>query len=151
MHFSTKTYGANMGFSACFRQWRAKSHCNKLHGYALEIKLVFAAQELDERNWVMDFGALKAVKNWIEEQFDHRTLIARDDPDLAQFQKMNTLGLIDLNIVPNVGCEAFAIMVGDYVREWLRSYNDGYGTRVMLDSVEVREHGANSAGIIFPH
>lgn len=150
MHFSTKTYGANMGFSACFRQWRAKSHCNKLHGYALEIKLGFAAKELDERNWVVDFGALKVVKTWIEGSFDHRTLISQDDPELNEFISMHQKGLININVVPAVGCEAFAQQIADFAQLWLQTYNFENKTNVKLVSVEVREHGANSAGITFP-
>jgi len=37
---STKTYKATKGFSCCFRQFKATSHCRFLHGYSLEINLV---------------------------------------------------------------------------------------------------------------
>ena len=58
------------GYSTCFRQWRADSHCKFLHGYALEFKITFAG-ELDQRNWVMDFGGLKDFKLFLEKTFDH--------------------------------------------------------------------------------
>ena len=35
MYQSTKTYGNDVGLSCTFRQWKADSHCNKLHGYSL--------------------------------------------------------------------------------------------------------------------
>mgnify|MGYP001588063145 CR=1 FL=1 len=47
---STKTYGHAIGLSAAFRQWRADSHCKYLHGYALAVKFVFEAGELDSRD-----------------------------------------------------------------------------------------------------
>ena len=53
---STKTYGHDLGFSAAFRQWRADSHCKYIHGYALAFRFEFEADELDVRNWVVDFG-----------------------------------------------------------------------------------------------
>ena len=53
---STKQFGQDLGLSCCFRQWRAESHCNQLHGYAIAIRLVFEAEELDVRRWVVDFG-----------------------------------------------------------------------------------------------
>lgn len=63
---STKTFGHECGFSVAFRQWRAESHCRLLHGYALAFKFTFEAEELDVRNWVVDFGALKSLKGILE-------------------------------------------------------------------------------------
>ncbi|HKX35865.1 MAG TPA: 6-carboxytetrahydropterin synthase [Rhizorhapis sp.] len=147
MYRSTKTYGHNVGLSACFRQWRADSHCNKLHGYALQVGIEFEATHLDNRNWVVDFGALKPVKAALEDLFDHKTLIAFDDPDLSYFQRMDGLGLIDIKVVPGVGCESFAKQVFDMVDQWLKDTNQA--PRVRVAKIEVREHGANS-GIYQP-
>ena len=47
---STKTYKSSKGLSCCFRQYKANSHCQYLHGYSLEISLEFAAKNLDEKN-----------------------------------------------------------------------------------------------------
>jgi 6-pyruvoyltetrahydropterin/6-carboxytetrahydropterin synthase len=138
-----------VGLSACFRQWRAASHCNKLHGYALSVGLVFEADTLDARNWVVDFGGLKEVKAWLAEQYDHKTLVAHDDPEHAVFQAMQVAGVADVLWVEAVGCEAFAKAIYDHVAEWLTFQGWGGAAgrvgRVKLVSVEVREHGANSA------
>ena len=56
---STKTYKTSKGLSCCFRQFKANSHCQYLHCYSLEISVEFEAKNLDERNWVVDFGGLK--------------------------------------------------------------------------------------------
>ena len=70
--YSTKTYNNDRGLSCAFRQWRAEhSHCKLIHGYSLGFKVIFECDELDERNWVMDFGGLKKFKNWLEDMFDH--------------------------------------------------------------------------------
>ena len=55
-YYSLKKYGHERGLSAAFRQWRADSHCKFLHGYSLEFEFEFGADELDEKNWVVDFG-----------------------------------------------------------------------------------------------
>lgn len=144
---STKTYGHNLGLSACFRQWRAKSHCRFLHGYALQIHLEFEADDLDANNWVVDFGSLKPVKKWLEDNFDHKTLVAADDPQLDTFKLLANDGLIDLNVVEATGCEAFARMVGEQVEFWIAE--SGYAPRVQLIKCEVREHPANS-GVYYP-
>lgn len=144
---STKTYGHEIGLSAAFRQWRADSHCRFIHGYALAIKLEFQASELDIRNWVVDFGSLKSLRGILEDTFDHKLLVAEDDPMRPHLEKLQDLGVAEVVIVPATGCERFAEMISEVTQQWLK--DAGYWPRVELCSVEVREHGANSA-IAFP-
>lgn len=140
---STKSYDHSEGLSCCFRQWRAvHSHCRLLHGYALAFKFVFATNELDERNWCFDFGGLKPVKEWLKHMYDHTLLVAEDDPELARLEALRAADLVDLRVVPAVGCEATAKQVYDHVSEFVDRES---GSRVWLESVEVREHGGNSA------
>ncbi len=140
---STKTFGHELGLSACFRQWRAQSHCSLLHGYALAVRVEFEADELDVRNWVVDFGSLKSFKDMLERTFDHKLLVAEDDPMKDELCELAGLGLADYVLVPATGCEAFAQMIYEYATIWIR--DNGYSPRVRVASVEVREHGANSA------
>ena len=59
MFISTKVFD---GFSCVFRQWKADgTHCRFLHGYGVSFKVWFQG-ELDERNWVWDFGGMKRAK-----------------------------------------------------------------------------------------
>lgn len=157
--YSTKTYGNDRGLSCCFRQWRAThSHCSLLHGYSIGIKLIFESDTLDSRNWVMDFGGLKLFKEWAEHMFDHTLCIAEDDPHLETFKELNNVtggfndqGVVDLRIVPGVGCEMFAKMAYDKMAELLEEMKQNKHSRypvnggVRLVSAEVFEHEANSA------
>jgi 6-pyruvoyltetrahydropterin/6-carboxytetrahydropterin synthase len=142
---SLKTYGHEIGLSACFRQWRADSHCRFLHGYALAVHLEFEGS-VDARGWVLDFGALRPIKAWLEETFDHRLLVAEDDPQLPALRALGDAGLAQIVVVPQVGCEAFAALVFTKVSAWLRE--TGHGPRVRLVEVQVREHGANGAKLV---
>ncbi len=142
---STKTYPTNTGLTVSFRQHRAKSHCRFLHGYSLAVTLVFAADELDERNWVMDFGNLKEIRDILKENFDHKTCVAEDDPKLDVFRDLHRQKIIQLNIVKGVGCEMFADMIFDIVDKWLKK-NEHF-PRVRLYEVTVSEHGANAAKV----
>ncbi len=143
MYISTKTYGHNLGLSACFRQWRAESHCRHLHGYAFQIGFEFEADELCPRNWVVDFGSLKSLKGWLEDTFDHTMLVAEDDPFRIDLEQLALKDLAKVHIVPATGCEAFAKLIFDAAEVWLM--DNGYAPRVRLRKVEVREHGANSS------
>lgn len=140
---STKTYGHDVGLSAVFRQWRADSHCRFLHGYALSVSFEFAAESVDANRWVVDFGSLKPIKAWLQDTFDHRTLVATDDPEFETFAALDRAGLIQMVPVPATGCEAFAELIFARTSAWLEEV--GYAPRVRLARVEVREHGANSA------
>lgn len=144
----TKTYDHNLGLSACFRQWRADSHCRFLHGYALSFKLVFACETLDAHNWVIDFGGLKSIKKLLEETFDHKLLVAEDDPQLDELSALAGIGLADVLVLPGVGCEKFAEFVWENANAYIqhcRSEKDKRARDVQLISVECREHAANSA------
>lgn len=168
MYYSTKTYGTDRGLSCCFRQWRADhSHCSTLHGYSIGIKLIFKSETLDEKNWVMDFGGLKAFKAWADHMFDHTLIIAKDDPHLNTFIELNNIrggfndnGVVDLRIVDAVGCEAFAELAYNVMNNILSDFQEGdivnigdqeytarypVNTGVKLVSVEVFEHAGNSA------
>lgn len=142
-YISTKTYGHETGLSACFRQHRAHSHCRFMHGYALAFRLEFEAEELDHNGWVVDFGSLKSFKGALEQQFDHKTLVAFDDPKLPLFTELHEHGLIQLREVPATGCEAFAMLVYQYADVWLA--DNGYAPRVRVRSVTCSEHAGNSA------
>lgn len=143
MYKSTKTYGHSVGLSCCFRQHSADSHCKLLHGYALSIKFVFTAKELDKRNWVVDFGGLKGLKSMLEDTFDHKLLVAKDDPHLGLLMSLNEAGVADVVVVDKTGCEAFAELIYKVAEQWL--FDAGFAPRCGIESVEVSEHGANSA------
>lgn len=142
-YLSTKRYGHEVGLSAVFRQWRADSHCHFLHGYALSVRFTFEASSLDYRNWVVDFGGLKPLKEKLESFFDHKTLISEDDPYLDYFQQGALLEVLDLVIVEKIGCEAFAHLAYELAVDVLRE--QAQLDRVQVVEVEVAEHGANSA------
>lgn len=142
-YLSTKTFMRELGLSAAFRQYKADSHCRFVHGYALEVKVVFIADDLDARNWVVDFGSLKDFKQVLVDNFDHKTIVAADDPELPWFREAERRGILQLNVLPAVGCEMFARMIYDAFSAMLPNY--GYGDRVRVVSVSVSEHGANSA------
>jgi 6-pyruvoyltetrahydropterin/6-carboxytetrahydropterin synthase len=114
-----------------------------MHGYAISVRLEFEATKLDGRNWVVDFGGLKDFKSQLVDTFDHKTVVAEDDPCLDWFHKGHEQGMLDLVIVPAVGCERFAELVWKMGNDWLK--RQGMADRCRLSMVEVREHGANSA------
>jgi 6-pyruvoyltetrahydropterin/6-carboxytetrahydropterin synthase len=145
---STKLFD---GYSTCFRQWKAEgTHCKYLHGYAVSFRVWFEG-ELDERNWVFDFGGMKRAKTKIHGMspkdyfaylLDHTTIVAEDDPYLPQFKQMDEDGVIQLRILDYIGCERFAEYLFNIINYFLTEETDG---RVRATKVEVYEHERNSA------
>ena len=145
---STKVFD---GFSCVFRQWRAEgTHCRFLHGYGVSFRVWFEG-ELDERNWVWDFGGMKRAKGtidgmnpkaWMDYMFDHTTLVAEDDPGIGGFKTMDQLGIIQLRVIPAVGAEQFA----KYIFEKLNAFvQEETNSRVKVARVEFMEHAKNTA------
>jgi len=148
---STKCYPASVGLSCTFRQWRAKhSHCRYLHGYSLSVKMAFISTELDDRNWVADFGGLKPIKEELVALLDHKTLVAHDDPEFNKFEEMMAAGIIQMVPVPMTGCEGLAKLIFEKVDKWFENEVNHpesrfYQSKAVLVQVEVSEHEGNSA------
>lgn len=143
--YSTKTFGNEQGLSCCFRQWRAThSHCSLLHGYSVGVKFTFECDSLDERNWVMDFGGLSEIKAYLKHMFDHTVIVAKDDPELEKFRELGKCDIMSIREVEATGCEKFAELI---FKESSKILKDSYNLNqsVKIKSVEVFEHGANSA------
>jgi 6-pyruvoyltetrahydropterin/6-carboxytetrahydropterin synthase len=145
---STKIFD---GFSTVFRQWKAEgTHCKYLHGYGVSFKVWFEG-ELDERNWVWDFGGMKRAKGnidgknpkeWMDYMFDHTTIVATDDPGIGGFRTMNELGIIQLRELEAVGAEQFAKYVFEKLNTFVQEETSG---RVSVVRVEFAEHNKNTA------
>ena len=145
---STKLFD---GFSTVFRQWKAEgTHCRFLHGYGVSFRVWFEG-ELDERNWVWDFGGMKRAKGsidgknpkeWMDYMFDHTTIVTSDDPGIGGFRVMNELGIIQLRELEAVGAEQFAKYIYDKLNKFVQEETDN---RVSVVRVEFMENSKNTA------
>lgn len=145
---STKVFD---GFSTVFRQWRADTtHCSYLHGYGTSFKIWFEG-DLDERNWIFDFGGMKRAKgkidgmspkDWMNYMFDHTFIVAEDDPFKESFLKMDEAGVAQVRVIPAVGAERFAEYIYSKLQPFIQEETNG---RVKISKVEFREHEKNTA------
>ena len=90
---------------------------------------------------------MKEMKQWLEHMFDHTLLIAEDDPERSLLESLPK-HVADIRIVPSVGCERFAEMIYTKIETLLhnaRKKDKLLNPTVRIKSVEVFEHGANSA------
>lgn len=139
------------GFSTVFRQHSAEgTHCRFLHGYGISFKVYFEG-ELDNRNWVWDFGGMKRAKTqidgmspkeWMEYTFDHTLIVAENDPALHHFRKLEFEGLVQLRVIPATGAEKFAEYIFNKINDFVLEETEG---RVRVTKVKFAEHGKNAA------
>ena len=139
------------GFSTVFRQWKAETtHCKYIHGYGISFKVYFEG-DLDERNWVWDFGGMKRAKTqidgkspkeWMDYMFDHTLVVAEDDPYIKAFKNMDEAGVAQVRVIPATGAEKFAEYIYNKLNEFVKTETEG---RVKVVKVKFMEHGKNAA------
>ena len=142
MFTSSKRFGP---ITTGHRQWRDKGHCSFVHGYGRIVEITFESHVLDHRGWVMDFGGLKEVKNWLESEWDHRVLLAYDDPLIDDYKYLAESGGIDINILPKEygpGIEQSCKYVYDNISLIIKRITDD---NVWINKVKIFEHENNWA------
>ena len=121
-----------------------------LHGYGVSFKVTFEG-DLDERNWVWDFGGMKRAKGtidglspkaWMDYMFDHTLVASLDDPELEIFKELHGKNVVQLRIVPATGAEQFAKYIFDKLVEFVEEETS---QRVTVTQVEFMENGKNTA------
>ena len=137
-------------FPLAYRQHPAiGSSCRLIHGYSFSMKFYFGSDRLDARNWTygVEYGGLKDLKTILKDQFDHRLLVAEDDPDMDMFLQLQERNMAKLTVLPKLGCESIADMLykfmnGVYIPDHLgRDAADN----TWCFRVEVRETQTNMA------
>lgn len=146
MYKSTKIFD---NYSVALRQHKAQhSHCQLLHGYALKFKIWFSAPNLDDMNWIVDFGGFKdtpkgnGLKSWMNDMFDHTTLIEKDDPYRDLFEQMAMEGICKVHFLERMGAESLAKLVFNKFNNTLSKNDAG---RCYVTKVECFENEKNSA------
>jgi len=111
------------------------------------MKFYFGTDDLDARNWAADYGGLKELKNFLEDQFDHTTLCSSDDPEIDWYKEAEKRGIMKLTILSKLGCESLADYLYKYVNGVFipEMWGEGESNRLWCFRVEVRETLANMA------
>lgn len=64
--------------------------CRHPHGHNGRVEVEMTAKKLDRRGMVMDFGEIKThLQAWIDNNFDHKMILRKDDPLVKIFKKLN--------------------------------------------------------------
>lgn len=120
-------------------------HCAQVHGYDREVEFTFAGQ-VDEHGWIVPFGKLKPVKEFLEYYFDHVTVLPADDPRIDSLTDDITgyNGLLgNLRVLPSgVSMEMSSLFIWEHVNHYVYKTTNG---RCYVERVRVYEHERNDA------
>ena len=123
------------------RQHHHDGHCSRIHGHSWTFEFDFAAEDLDESGFVLDFGSLKWLKHYIDKHFDHTLVLNYDDPKL---EEIDYLGISNITIVSSCSSEGIAEHLIRIAAPYIQRLTD---SRARLLSVTVHEDSKNSAQI----
>lgn len=127
------------------RQHRHEGHCSLIHGHNWSFTFTFGCSALDECGFVVDFGKLKPLKNFFDENLDHACVFNRDDPLLDQLLAINESSgctVYKAYIVDQCSSEGLAKHLYEVIDPMIREMTEG---RAHVISVQVIEDTRNSA------
>lgn len=75
-------------FDAAHRIKNHESKCKDMHGHRYAVEATFSAPELDTLGRIIDFGIIKErLGSWIDEHWDHNTILWQEDSKLGKVIK----------------------------------------------------------------
>lgn len=123
------------------RQPRHPGHCHFIHGHSWTFTVTFACREPDANGFIVDFGGLKFLKAWLDDNLDHACVFSKEDPEkdrlLAEFP-----GLFKPFIVENASCEGIASHVYQVFDDKVRRETGG---RAWVVELRLNEDSRNFA------
>lgn len=119
--------------------------CASVHGYDRSVEFTFAG-DIDDHGWIVPFGELAPIKEFLEYYFDHVTVLPADDPRLGQITEELTVpgGILGtLRVLPSgVSMEMSSLFIWEHVNHFIYKVTNG---RCYVERVRVYEHDRNDA------
>jgi len=134
----TKTYSS---IPFAHRQHLHDGHCAFVHGHNWEISLTFACEKTDENDFVIDFGKLKFIKEWIGENLDHACVLSESDP-LKEKIVTSAPEVWKIYLVPSCSCEGLAKHLFKIFDTMVREKTQN---RAFVKSIRIKEDEKNEA------
>lgn len=123
------------------RQPKHQGDCAYLHGHNWSFAFTFGCEETDENGFVVDFGRLRYLKAWLNENLDHACVFNENDP-LRETLVAAAPQAFKVYLVPNCSSEGLARYLHEQLDPLVREHTNG---RAFITAVEVFEDSKNSA------
>lgn len=123
------------------RQHRHDGDCAFIHGHNWSFRFTFGCETPDANGFVIDFGKLHFIRDWLRQHLDHACVLNADDPALNTLRETHA-PLFKFYVVPSCSCEGLAAFVFAAIDPLVRHETGG---RVRLVALEIFEDARNSA------
>jgi 6-pyruvoyltetrahydropterin/6-carboxytetrahydropterin synthase len=124
------------------RQPFHSGRCSRLHGHSWSITLTFEAENLDSNGFVIDFGDLHFIEDWIDENLDHGIVLCSDDPEKEKLLQLASDGLLQITWVESASCEGIARFLYETFQPMVDAQTKG---RAWIKSVHLKEDSKNAS------
>lgn len=137
------------GFPFAHRQPKHDGHCSQIHGHDWAFEFEFACDIPDSNGFVVDFGKLKGLRQYLKDRFDHTLVVNAADPLLSENLVHDTSKVF---VVPNCGCEGLAEFLFEqlnttHLHEWSGDEDEAKRRGLRIVRVTVEEGSDNSATV----
>ena len=123
------------------RQHAHRGHCSMIHGHNWGIAITFGCHQPDSSGFVVDFGELHYIRDWIDQKLDHACLLNTDDPLREQITQ-SAPEAFKLYILPDCSSEGIAKHLFEQFEPMVRSATQN---RAYILQIEIFEDSKNSA------
>ena len=101
-----------MDFSYGHRLLNYEGKCRQFHGHNGKVEVELFSEKLDDQGMVLDFSQInKIIKEWINENLDHKLLLSKDDPMVKIMEENNEEVFV---METNPTAEAIAKLIYDF-------------------------------------
>lgn len=129
----TITCTRKLEFDAAHRVMQHESKCRYLHGHRYAVEVTLSIAELDPLGRVVDFGVIKEkLGAWIDEHWDHQTILWEKDKELGEIIAAQT-GQKIYYLPQNPTAENLALYLRDVVCPQL------FAAPLLVERVKIQE------------
>lgn len=99
------TVSKDFTFDAAHRLVKGyEGKCKNVHGHTYKVELTATTPRstINQYDFIMDFDHFKAVKKWVDDNWDHAMLVNMDDEEMIEFLKKNNQKYFEVHANPTV-------------------------------------------------
>jgi len=112
--------------------------CSNNHGHSYRVKLYLTGDTLDEKDMLLDFNETKALRDWLNNNLDHSSILWEEDPLAETLKKLGNKVLLTKK---NPTSEHIAELILAQAQTLFEN------ARLKVHSVEVSETATSSARV----
>ena len=111
------------GLSIAHRLKNYNGKCANLHGHWYRVEIAVELEEQDKAGLSLDFNYFKVIDNWLQDNWDHITLVYKEDAELLNFlkQENSKYYILEENTTVENMCKELRKIIDE--NKWLEGLN----------------------------